>query len=87
MTITEFTGYGAACLTSASFLPQAIKVIKTRNTDGLSLIMYAMFTLGVAFWVIYGVLLAAWPVIIANVVTLILAVIILSMIIINQRKP
>lgn len=73
----ELLGYAAACLTSASFFPQALLVIRTRRTDGISLLMYSMFTLGVALWLGYGILASARPVAIANAVTLILAGIVL----------
>ena len=86
MTFTVLLGYLAAVLTTASFIPQAILVIKTRNTDGLSFLMYAMFTGGVSCWLIYGFLNADWPLAIANLFTLIFAIIILSIIIMNRRK-
>ena len=52
---SEMIGYLAATLTTASFLPQAILTIKTKDTESLSLSMYSLFTLGVFFWLIYGV--------------------------------
>lgn len=90
MTLVDFIGYFAAFLTSASFLPQAIMVIKTRNTKALSLTMYSMFTLGVALWMVYGLVSQDWPLVISNAITLIFAVIILSIIISNMiqaRRP
>ncbi len=86
MTFLSFLGYLAAFLTTASFIPQALLVIKTRNTDGLSLLMYMMFTAGVTCWLIYGFLNADWPLALANFFTLIFAIIILSIIIANKRK-
>lgn len=86
MTYIEIFGFIAAFLTSASFLPQAIMVIRTRQTEGLSLIMYAMFTSGVALWLFYGVMTKAWPLIIANMVTLSLAMIILTIILQNRFR-
>lgn len=86
MTYIEIFGFVAAFLTSASFLPQAIMVIKTRNTDGLSLTMYSMFTAGVALWLFYGFMTKAWPLVIANTVTLLLAAIILTIIVKNRTK-
>ncbi len=79
MPYADFIGTLAACLTTASFLPQAIKVLQTRNTVGISLAMYAMFSLGVALWLAYGILAHAMPVILANAVTLVLASGILAM--------
>ena len=71
-------GILAACLTTLSFVPQAILVIRTRRTEGISLIMYAMFTAGVAAWLVYGIALGALPIILANMVTLALASVILT---------
>jgi len=77
MSIVELTGYLAATLTTASFIPQAFKVIKTKNTQSISLIMYIMFTLGVALWLAYGVFISNLPIIIANAITCTLSSIIL----------
>ncbi|WP_337264138.1 MULTISPECIES: SemiSWEET transporter [unclassified Serratia (in: enterobacteria)] len=66
-------GYLAACLTTLSFLPQAIKVIATRNTQGISLLMYAMFIVGLLLWLIYGVLIGNIAVSLANLLTLLFA--------------
>lgn len=73
-----YIGYVAAACTSMSFLPQAIKVIKTNDTESLSIGMYSVFTFGVLCWLIYGVVLMDWPMIIANVITFTLAGIILA---------
>ena len=89
MTYIDLIGYIAAFLTSTSFLPQALMVIKTRNTKALSLTMYSMFTFGVTLWLIYGYISHDWPIIISNSITLIFAAIILSIIIsnmLNERK-
>ena len=82
----EFFGYTAAFCTSMSFLPQAIKVIQSRDTRSLSLLMYSVFTFGVAMWLTYGLLLEDWPMIIANVITLIFAGTILIIKITNRKK-
>ena len=74
----EIIGYTAAFLTTASFLPQAIMTIKTRDTESLSLGMYSSFTLGVLLWLIYGFFLDNYVIIYANSITLILATTILS---------
>lgn len=66
-------GMIAAALTTVSFLPQALKVIRTRDTAAISLAMYSAFTAGVAMWLVYGVLIGSTPVIAANAVTLALA--------------
>jgi MtN3 and saliva related transmembrane protein len=75
----EWIGFAAAFLTSVSFIPQAVMTIRTRNTSGISRGMYVMFTVGVALWLVYGISLGSWPMIFANVVTLVLAATILIM--------
>ena len=70
-------GYAAAILTTLSFLPQAIKTIKEKNTEGISLVMYSLFTSGVFLWLVYGLFVKDIPIIVANSITLILAVTIL----------
>jgi MtN3 and saliva related transmembrane protein len=74
----EMISYLAATLTTASFLPQAILTIKTKDTEGLSLGMYSMFTLGVLCWLIYGIYIADEAIVVANAITLMLAGTILS---------
>ena len=66
-------------LTTASFIPQVWHSFKTRDVSGVSLGMYSVFTLGVALWLLYGVLLQSWPLMIANSITLLLAAAILGM--------
>ena len=73
----ELIGYLAAMLTTLSFVPQAWHTFRTRDVRGISLGMYSVFTVGVALWLVYGVLLAAWPIVVANGVTLSLALTIL----------
>ncbi len=75
----EWLGYAAAILTSASFIPQALMTIRSRDTRGISRGMYVIFTIGVAFWLAYGVAIVSWPMILANVVTLALAATILGL--------
>lgn len=86
MPFSEILGLIAATLTTGSFLPQAILAIKTRNTDGISLAMYALFTSGVALWFVYGILVVSWPVIIANFITFLLAACILTLKLRNGAK-
>lgn len=71
-------GFIAAAFTTLSFLPQAIKVIKTKNTSGISFSMYLMFTIGVFLWLVYGILTKQLAVTLANGITLIFAIIILK---------
>ncbi len=79
MTLTDIVGTLAAVLTTISFFPQALHTFRTKDVRGISLGMYSAFTLGVALWLVYGLLLDAWPVVIANCVTLALAAAILVM--------
>lgn len=67
----------AALLTTISFLPQAIRVIKTKDTSSLSLVMYIMFALGVTIWMIYGIGIRDIAIAVSNFITMIFAVIIL----------
>ncbi|VWX33508.1 SemiSWEET transporter [Limnobacter sp. 130] len=66
-------GFLAAALTTFSFIPQVVYCWKTRDTRSISLGMYACFCLGVLFWLVYGLLVQQWPVVVANAVTLLLA--------------
>jgi len=68
----------AAVFTTLSFLPQAIKVIKTKNTSGISYSMYLMFTIGVFLWFLYGIATKQLAIALANGITLIFAIIILK---------
>lgn len=75
----ELIGYLAAALTTCSFVPQALHTFRTRDVAGISLGMYSVFTAGVALWLLYGLALSAWPIVVANAVTLALAGAILGM--------
>jgi MtN3 and saliva related transmembrane protein len=75
----ELIGYIAAVLTTCSFLPQAWHTFRTRDVSGISLGMYLVFALGVSLWLAYGLMLAAWPIVLANSVTLVLTLAILGM--------
>lgn len=73
MNILDWIGSAAATLTTTAFIPQVWQVWRTRHTHDISLGMYVIFTGGVALWLVYGVLLGAWPIIIANSITVLLA--------------
>lgn len=77
--MNDLIGYAAAFCTTLAFVPQAWLTWKTRSAHGVSLGMYGIFTFGVLLWLIYGVLLGAWPIILANIITLALAIFILGM--------
>ena len=75
---TTIIGLIAAVCTTISFLPQALQTIKTKDTKGISLSMYSLFTGGTLLWLIFGVMSTNYPIMIANGITLILALTILS---------
>ena len=70
-------GYPAAFLTTIAFVPQALHSWRTRDLSGISLPMYALFTLGVAMWLGYGLVTSSLPIIVANGLTLLLASVVL----------
>ena len=76
---TDLVGGLAAVLTTVSFVPQAWHTFRTRDVSGISLGMYSVFACGVALWLLYGLLLGAWPIVVANGITLALALAILGM--------
>ena len=79
MLSADAIGTVAACLTTASFVPQVWHTLRTRDVRGISLGMYSLFTVGVVLWLVYGILLMVWPIIIANAITTSLALVILVM--------
>lgn len=79
MGAVDYIGMTAGVLTTVAFVPQVVKTWKSRSTKDISLAMFLAFTLGVALWLLYGILLNAWPIILANLVTLVLAGIILTL--------
>ncbi len=85
MILQDAIGYLAASLTTASFVPQALLTLRTRDVSGISLGMYSAFTIGVALWLAYGLTIGEWPIIVANALTLALAATILAMKIVVER--
>ncbi|MHB8347509.1 MAG: SemiSWEET transporter [Acidiferrobacterales bacterium] len=77
MEFANVFGFLAGTLTTIAFLPQAIKIWKTKSTKDISLGMFTLFVTGVFLWIVYGVGIGSVPMIIANTVTLVLAVTIL----------
>lgn len=75
----EWLGYMAAALTTLSFVPQAVKTIRSKDTRGISTGMYLMFTVGIGFWLAYGIAIDSWPMIGCNFLTLLLAATILGL--------
>ena len=79
MNYIDILGTLAATLTSASFVPQVVKTIRSRDTTSISLFMYSLFVTGVGCWLVWGIMVNQVPVIVANVVTFLLAAVILGM--------
>ena len=69
----------AATLTTAAFVPQALHIIRHKETKAISLLMYVAFAVGVAFWLLFGFMIWNWPMIVANAITLALALTIVAL--------
>lgn len=72
MSWNTIIGLFAAFCTTVAFLPQALKVLKTKDTQSISFWMYLLFNTGVFLWFIYGFMIHSFPVILANAITLLL---------------
>jgi MtN3 and saliva related transmembrane protein len=72
MTITDAIGFGGATCTTLAFVPQVLKIWRTRSVNDISLTMYLVFFVGLVQWLIYGILLDSWPMILSNIVTIVL---------------
>lgn len=83
----ELLGYCAAFLTTIAFLPQVIRSWKTRDLSGISLGMYSLFTSGVGLWLIYGLIIEKWPLILANALTFLLSLSILMLKVSTKTPP
>ena len=75
----ELIGAAAACCTTLSVVPQAGRIIRTRDTAAISLPMYLVFGTGILLWLVYGLLLTSWPIIVSNVVTIVLVGLIVAL--------
>lgn len=83
---TQWLGYLAATLTTGAFVPQAWHTFRSADLAGISVGMYSVFTLGVAMWLVYGLALGQWPIIVANAITLALAATILVRTVAARRR-
>lgn len=79
MKLDDLLSAVAGACTTLSFLPQVIHTLRTRDVKSLSLGMYLVFTTGIAFWIVFGIVIQSWPVIISNVITFVLAASVLVM--------
>ncbi|KAF0224836.1 MAG: hypothetical protein FD176_1018 [Rhodospirillaceae bacterium] len=86
MDMQDYIGAIAGGLTTLAFVPQVVKTLKTRQTRDISTAMWLSFCAGVALWLVYGLMLGAWPVIVSNAVTLALAATILRVKLLNRRS-
>lgn len=84
--MTTLLGALAAICSTASFSPQAWKIIKTRNMEGISVRMYILTVTGFALWLVYGFATAAWPLMVSNGLCLLLSAFILVMKVLSKRK-
>ena len=87
MTTIDLIGICAATLTTGSFLPQVVRLWRTRNAEGISLLTFSIFSVGVVLWLAYGVQIHSWPIIISNFVTLVLSIAVVVLTIRFRQKP
>jgi MtN3 and saliva related transmembrane protein len=73
----EGIGSVAAVCTTLCWVPQSLKIIREKQTQGISIATQVVFTLGIALWLVYGLLLHNWPILLANAITLVFALVIL----------
>jgi MtN3 and saliva related transmembrane protein len=85
MDTATLVGGAAAVASMASFSPQAVKIIRTRDTSGISAAAYAVTVVGFVLWTLYGLLLGQWPLIVTNAVCMLLAGFILAMKLMSPR--
>ncbi|MGE0715925.1 MAG: SemiSWEET family sugar transporter [Alphaproteobacteria bacterium] len=86
MALTEIVGGAATVASTISFAPQAWKIIRTRETAGISVRAYAVTITAFSCWLVYGILLGAWPIIVSNVICLAFASFILGMKLLPRPK-
>jgi MtN3 and saliva related transmembrane protein len=83
---SNLIGTIAAFCTTVSFVPQALQVYRTKNTDAISLSMYLIFNIGILLWLVYGILIQSAPIIYSNLITFVFACYILIIKIANLPK-
>jgi MtN3 and saliva related transmembrane protein len=82
----EIIGFLAATLTTIAFIPQVYKIIKSNSTEGISLVTYMIFIVGVGLWLVYGLLKGSISMILGNGITFFLAFIIICYIFKNKNS-
>ena len=87
----SYLGYFAAFCTTMAFIPQALKVYKTKHTKDISLGMFSLLIAGFILWLWYGILIISYPIIMANAITIVIAIYIfitkIKLDLIPSRKP
>lgn len=78
MQVTDVLGYVAGTLTTIALVPQAWRAFRTKDVSGISLRMYCIFTVGIAVWLAYGIVLGETPMVVSNSVSLVLALAVLA---------
>jgi MtN3 and saliva related transmembrane protein len=81
----DLVGTLAAILTTIAYFPQAAKTIRTRDTSGLSIPAYALLICGVTMWMVYGIVLGSWPLILANAIVLVPQSVVMAILLRQQR--
>ncbi len=82
----ETIGFIAGICTTLSFIPQIVKILKTSKTRDISFVMYAVLTMGIFLWMVYGILLGELPLIIANGISFMFCLAILTMKLVYGRR-
>lgn len=75
----HWIGAAGAVLTTLCWLPQAVRVVRTKDTGAISLATNLIFAAGIALWLIYGIALMNWPLIAANVISMVFTLVIIVM--------
>ncbi len=86
MSYATLIGYSAAALSTASFAPQAWKIIRARETKDISSGTYVLTVAGFAMWIVFGLLGRQWPLVVSNSICLVLSAFILLMKLLPRRK-
>ncbi len=86
MKLVDLLGMSAATLTTGCFVPQVVRLWRTRNAEGISLVTFTAFSFGVVLWLAYGVIMGAWPIILSNAITLVLALAIIVLTVRFRRR-
>jgi len=87
VSLTDWVGMLAGTLTTIAFVPQVLKIWLTKSADDVSYLMFAIFSLGVILWLVYGIELGAMPIVVANIVTLVLSLLVVALKVRYRRPP